>query len=484
MDLSPRSGDQSRWIYLERRPRSKHQQLYVIGKPFKALDVYEEIVATRQTDDEAARMWNLPIEAIREITRYCQANQELLKQESFEEHIRIESRHRLRANARRSARIISTVLIALLPILLIFSVRDWILYVLCALLFIAFLRFVKDWPIVGKAWISFFGDNSIFEWIKVTVIPISVLFLGASITNAINSRQSEANVEKSRYEIAQKYLDLFSPANQSRVSIEELKRSILADRKSQAPLLHVNGGYRLPSRCYAYPESAWLSNQTNLALTELTGMQLSSKGVTAQKRYILQFIQREGLIRVGSNVISLRLADLSDSNLMMADLRDSCLESVLFSDYSGTPGSGSDLRHAHLDRSDLTGANLKHVNLRGASMRGVDLRGFASLRNSDLRGADLTDALMDRSTVVTGARMNTVAIDIDRRKKSSLYSFFCMSGLRHLFRRTYYCLDNIDYKTLEATRLPRFCSASGCVPMTSDAMRRRGVIIDNHLPVQ
>jgi hypothetical protein len=84
-------GDTLHWKFLEKRPSSKRKQLYVIGKPFKAFDVYEEILATDESHEEAAIAWNLPIEAIQEIIEYCKQNQELLKQEAHENNQRLEA---------------------------------------------------------------------------------------------------------------------------------------------------------------------------------------------------------------------------------------------------------------------------------------------------------------------------------------------------------------------------------------------------------
>jgi uncharacterized protein YjbI with pentapeptide repeats len=483
--------DAQRWKFLEKRPRSVHQQLYVIGKPFKAFDVYEEIIATDESYEEASNAWNLPIEAIHEIVEYCKQNQKLLKQESHDANRRLESIYRISSSARRILRLLLYGILALLPIILLSASRDWILYTISVLIFILFLRFVKQLPIIGEFWISCFGDNSVFEWLKVTVIPVSVLFLGASITSAINSRQSEANVETSRYGITQRYLDLFLPNNESAGLIEQLKKQIVDPRPkgeknaiASTPLLHIKANYAFPSRCFAFPQSAWLSNQTQLAFSQLSGLKTNSHSRTRQKRYILDLIHKVGLIKVGKNVITLREADLSDSDLILLDLRDSCLESVNFSDYAGTPGNRSDLRHAKLDNSDLSGSNLKNANMRSTSLQGVELRGYASLQNSDLRGADLSNARIDNSTVLKGSIINTSFLDVKSHKQSWLYEKLCYSPLRRYLRATYYCLDNIDYKDLYPTKLPNICTSTGCKKMTLDEIKAKGAIVENNLPVQ
>ena len=68
----------------------------------------------------------------------------------------------------------------------------------------------------------------------------------------------------------------------------------------------------------------------------------------------------------GRTSIHLQPADLHDSRMRRADLRNS-----------------------RLDGADLAGADLRDSKLQGASLQGADLRG------SDLRGVDLTDATLD-----------------------------------------------------------------------------------------
>jgi uncharacterized protein YjbI with pentapeptide repeats len=488
--MSTSQEDTTNWKFLEKRSGSRHQQLYVIGKPFKAFDVYEEILATDESHEEASKAWNLPIEAIGEIIDYCKQNQELLKREAHENNKRLETLYQFRASARRVSKVFLYGALALLPIILLSASRDWILYAVSVLLFILFLRFVKQLPFIGNFWISCFGDNSVFEWIKVTVIPVSVLFLGASITSAINSRQSEANVETSRHGITQKYLDLFLPNNESAGLIEQLKKRVdqqtaegTITNNASNRLVHRNKNYLLASKCFLLPQSAWLSNQTKLVFSQLSGLKTNFNTRTRQKRYILELIHKSGLVKVGANVISLREADLSDSDLILLDLSNSCLESVNFSDYAGTPSYRSDLRHTILDNSDLSGSNLKNANLRSASLVNVDLRGFASLQNSDLRGANLTGASIDSSTVLKGAIFNTTALNVKSHKNSWFYDKLCNSVLRRYFRATYYCLDNIDYKDFDYTKLPNICTSEGCRKMTQDEMKAKGAVVNNHLPV-
>ena len=73
------------WQYLVARPHAWRRQLYVKGRRLMASTVWRETQINQLTADEAAYNWNLPRAAIDEITRYCEANQDLLAMESDEE---------------------------------------------------------------------------------------------------------------------------------------------------------------------------------------------------------------------------------------------------------------------------------------------------------------------------------------------------------------------------------------------------------------
>jgi len=67
-----------------------------------------------------------------------------------------------------------------------------------------------------------------------------------------------------------------------------------------------------------------------------------------------------------------RLPDLSDANLIYADLSRALLYKV---DLRRADLNRASLRKAHLRRADLSEANLNGADLRGADLRGADLRG-------------------------------------------------------------------------------------------------------------
>ena len=77
------------WKYLVERPHAWRSQRYVKGRKLLASTVWSDMRANNMSAEEAAENWNLPREAIEEIIRYCEINQELLLLESDEEAKRL-----------------------------------------------------------------------------------------------------------------------------------------------------------------------------------------------------------------------------------------------------------------------------------------------------------------------------------------------------------------------------------------------------------
>ncbi|MGK7876851.1 MAG: hypothetical protein AB4426_27250 [Xenococcaceae cyanobacterium] len=80
------------WQYLEERPQSWRQQLYIKGRKLRARTVWSDMLVNGDTPSEAADNWNLPLPAILEVISYCETNRELLQQEAEEEHRYLEER--------------------------------------------------------------------------------------------------------------------------------------------------------------------------------------------------------------------------------------------------------------------------------------------------------------------------------------------------------------------------------------------------------
>jgi len=73
------------WRFLEASWQSWKTQLYVRGHRLPAAVVWTTMKANELTVEQAADNWNLPVEAIEEIIRYCEQNKSLLEKEAAEE---------------------------------------------------------------------------------------------------------------------------------------------------------------------------------------------------------------------------------------------------------------------------------------------------------------------------------------------------------------------------------------------------------------
>ena len=82
----------TQWQYLEKRPHRWRKQLYFKGKRLKAFDVWMDMMVNRETPEEAAENWDLPLDAVMEAIEYCKTNQELLRKEAEQERRYLEER--------------------------------------------------------------------------------------------------------------------------------------------------------------------------------------------------------------------------------------------------------------------------------------------------------------------------------------------------------------------------------------------------------
>ena len=76
------------WQYLAKRNHAWRKQLYVKGQKLLASTIWKDMIANEMSVEETADNWNLPLDAIDEVIRYCESHQDLLKLESDEEHSR------------------------------------------------------------------------------------------------------------------------------------------------------------------------------------------------------------------------------------------------------------------------------------------------------------------------------------------------------------------------------------------------------------
>ena len=86
-DLEPVGTGQ--WQYLVERPHAWRRQLYIKGRKLLASTVWRDMLANRMSPEEAAGNWDLPLDAVHEIARYCESHQALLKMDAEEERRRL-----------------------------------------------------------------------------------------------------------------------------------------------------------------------------------------------------------------------------------------------------------------------------------------------------------------------------------------------------------------------------------------------------------
>ena len=77
------------WQYLAKRNHPWRKQLYVKGQKLLASTVWQDMITNRMSVEEAADNWDLSLDAIDEIIRYCESHLNLLKLEADEENYRL-----------------------------------------------------------------------------------------------------------------------------------------------------------------------------------------------------------------------------------------------------------------------------------------------------------------------------------------------------------------------------------------------------------
>ena len=77
------------WQYLVKRSHPWRRQLYIEGRKLLASTIWQDILSNQMSNEEAAENWDLPLDAIYEVIRYCESHQELLKLEADEEQYRL-----------------------------------------------------------------------------------------------------------------------------------------------------------------------------------------------------------------------------------------------------------------------------------------------------------------------------------------------------------------------------------------------------------
>ncbi|MBI1334493.1 MAG: hypothetical protein JST12_02425 [Armatimonadetes bacterium] len=79
----------SAWTYLCLRPHPWRRQLSIKGTKLLASTVWQDMTANGLTPEQVAEDLDLPLPAILEATRYCEANNDLIRMEAAEERNRL-----------------------------------------------------------------------------------------------------------------------------------------------------------------------------------------------------------------------------------------------------------------------------------------------------------------------------------------------------------------------------------------------------------
>ena len=77
------------WQYLAKWNHPWRKQLYVKEQKLLASTIWQDMIANEMSVEEAADNWDLPLDAIDEVIRYCESHQVLLKLEADEERSRL-----------------------------------------------------------------------------------------------------------------------------------------------------------------------------------------------------------------------------------------------------------------------------------------------------------------------------------------------------------------------------------------------------------
>lgn len=66
------------WVYLEKSGHPWKRQLYLKGRKLPASSVWISMSTEKLSFEQTAELWDLPVEAIKEVVAYCNANEEMI----------------------------------------------------------------------------------------------------------------------------------------------------------------------------------------------------------------------------------------------------------------------------------------------------------------------------------------------------------------------------------------------------------------------
>lgn len=81
-----------KYVYLEKRPHKRSQELFVKGAGVRASTMWHDRYVSRRQPEQIAQDRDIPVEAVYEALAYCQENWESICREKDQERRRLEQK--------------------------------------------------------------------------------------------------------------------------------------------------------------------------------------------------------------------------------------------------------------------------------------------------------------------------------------------------------------------------------------------------------
>jgi uncharacterized protein YjbI with pentapeptide repeats len=240
--------------------------------------------------------------------------------------------------------------------------------------------------LTGAILIGYRYDISLWDWIKLLIVP--AVIAGGGLW--FNRQQRDRELETAR---------------QQREREVEIAERRTQDEALQAYLDQMGQLLLDKDR----PLSQSKEDDEVRTLARARTLTLLSRLNRAHKRSTVQFLYESGLVDTERRIVDLTGADLSGANLSWeADLIDAILSGA-------KPRGEADLRDADLSEANLSGANLNGADLSRANLFSANLRGATGITNEELvqQAKFLKDA-----TMPNGQKYEDLlkSMDIDHRE--------------------------------------------------------------------
>ena len=261
----------------------------------------------------------------------------------------------------------------------------WLVALIPALGALILLAYLLDWKWTGlperlgppeSKDKDYQGPKTVWDWAQIIIIPLVLLYIGASITLA--QQTISDNMLRQQHD------------TDMQIAQDQQRENVLVTYEKDISDLLLTTNLRVSQE--GAPVRAVARARTLSALSQLDA---NRKGL------LIQFLYEAQLIQIKHTIIDLSNADLSGANLARADL------------------TGAHLARANLTGADLAGAMLIRASLWKADLSGTDLSGV-DLSEADLSGAILKDANLDGvkqcSTTVTSENQPDCRITVTQEQ--------------------------------------------------------------------